>query len=40
MLLVVSLGLSVIRDNLGPTMRKAQLLSATHFIFGGDAFPF
>ncbi|KAF8506739.1 lung seven transmembrane receptor-domain-containing protein [Russula emetica] len=34
MLLVVSLGLSVVRDDLGPTMRKAQLLSAAHFIFG------
>ncbi|KAI0296242.1 lung seven transmembrane receptor-domain-containing protein [Russula brevipes] len=34
MLLVVSLGLSVVRDNLGPTMRKAQLLSVAHFIFG------
>ena len=37
MLLVVSLGLSVVRDNLGPTMRKAQFLSAAHFVFGGDA---
>ncbi|KAH9982858.1 protein PTM1 [Lactifluus volemus] len=34
MLLVVSLGLSVVRDNLGPTMRKAQLLAIAHFIFG------
>ncbi|SRR6266446_771894 len=39
MLLVVSLGLSVVRDNLGSTMRKAQLLSAAHFIFGGSASP-
>lgn len=39
MLLVVSLGLSVVRDELGPTMRKAQLLSAAHFIFGGGASP-
>ena len=38
MLLVVSLGLSVVRDNLGPTMRKARFLSAAHFVFGGDAF--
>ncbi len=37
MLLVVSLGLSVVRDDLGPTMRKAQLLSGAHFIFGGSA---
>jgi len=36
MLLVVSLGLSVVRDNLGPTMRKAQILSIAHFIFGGN----
>ncbi|KAH9968591.1 lung seven transmembrane receptor-domain-containing protein [Russula dissimulans] len=34
MLLVVSLGLSVVRDNLGRTMRKAQFLSIAHFIFG------
>ncbi|KAI9512542.1 lung seven transmembrane receptor-domain-containing protein [Russula earlei] len=34
MLLVVSLGLSVVRDNLGSTMRKAQFLSIAHFIFG------
>lgn len=40
MLLVVSLGLSVVRDDLGPTMRKAQVLSAAHFIFGGGASPF
>ena len=39
MLLVVSLGLSVVRDDLGPTMRKAQLLSAAHFIFGGSISP-
>jgi hypothetical protein len=39
MLLVVSLGLSVVRDDLGRTMRKAQLLSATHFIFGGSTSP-
>ena len=39
MLLVVSLGLSVVRDDLGPTMRKAQLLSAAHFIFGGITSP-
>ena len=39
MLLVVSLGLSVVRDELGPTMRKAQFLSAAHFIFGGNIFP-
>lgn len=35
MLLVVSLGLSVVRDSLGSTMRKCQLLAGAHFIFGG-----
>ena len=35
MLLVVSLGLSVVRDELGRTMRKCQLLAGAHFIFGG-----
>ena len=39
MLLVVSLGLSVVRDDLGRTMRKAQFLSAAHFIFGGSTSP-
>jgi hypothetical protein len=36
LLLVVSLGLSVVRDNLGSTMRRAQILSISHFIFGGE----
>lgn len=36
LLLVVSLGLSVVRDNLGSTMRRAQILSMSHFVFGGD----
>jgi len=34
MLLVVSLGLSVVRESLGPTMLKCQLLAAAHFVFG------
>ncbi|KAI0319773.1 lung seven transmembrane receptor-domain-containing protein [Amylostereum chailletii] len=34
MLLVVSLGLSVVRDELGSTMRKCQVLAVFHFIFG------
>ncbi|KAI0068150.1 hypothetical protein BV25DRAFT_1793885 [Artomyces pyxidatus] len=34
MLLVVSLGLSVVRDNLGSTMRRCQILAGAHFIFG------
>lgn len=36
MLLVVSLGLSVVRESLGRTMLKCQLLSGAHFIFGGE----
>ncbi|EAU92776.2 hypothetical protein CC1G_01821 [Coprinopsis cinerea okayama7 len=34
MLLVVSLGLSVVRESLGSTMRKCQALAVAHFIFG------
>ncbi|KAI9570240.1 lung seven transmembrane receptor-domain-containing protein, partial [Boletus coccyginus] len=34
MLLVVSLGLSVVRESLGKTMLKCQLLAGAHFIFG------
>ncbi|KAG6817752.1 hypothetical protein H0H87_004543 [Tephrocybe sp. NHM501043] len=34
MLLVVSLGLSVVRESLGRTMLKCQLLAGAHFIFG------
>ncbi|TFK30882.1 hypothetical protein FA15DRAFT_662945 [Coprinopsis marcescibilis] len=34
MLLVVSLGLSVVRESLGTTMRKCQALAAAHFLFG------
>ncbi|THH19061.1 hypothetical protein EW146_g2036 [Bondarzewia mesenterica] len=34
MLLVVSLGLSVVKDSLGRTMRKCQFLAVAHFIFG------
>ena len=35
MLLVVSLGLSVVRESLGRTMLKCKALTALHFIFGG-----
>jgi hypothetical protein len=35
MLLVVSLGLSVVRESLGRTMRKCQALAVAHFVFGG-----
>lgn len=34
MLLVVSLGLSVVRESLGRTMIKCQILTGGHFIFG------
>ncbi|KIJ66304.1 hypothetical protein HYDPIDRAFT_87001 [Hydnomerulius pinastri MD-312] len=34
MLLVVSLGLSVVRESLGKTMLKCQLLTGAHFVFG------
>ncbi|OBZ78753.1 hypothetical protein A0H81_01183 [Grifola frondosa] len=34
LLLVVSLGLSVVRESLGRTMLKCQLLAGAHFLFG------
>ncbi|KAH8119856.1 lung seven transmembrane receptor-domain-containing protein [Phellopilus nigrolimitatus] len=34
LLLVVSLGLSVVRESLGRTMTKCQILAVAHFIFG------
>ncbi|KAL5494927.1 hypothetical protein ACEPAI_389 [Sanghuangporus weigelae] len=34
LLLIVALGLSVVRESLGPTMTKCKLLAAAHFIFG------
>ena len=37
LLLVVSLGLSVIREDLGSTMRKCQILAGFHFVFGGSS---
>ena len=35
LLLIVSLGLSVVRESLGSTMTKCKLLAAAHFVFGG-----
>jgi hypothetical protein len=35
MLLVVSMGLSVVRESLGKTMIRCQILTVAHFIFGG-----
>ena len=37
LLLVVSLGLSVVRESLGKTMIRCQLLAVAHFIFGGTS---
>lgn len=34
MLLVVSLGLSVVNDSLGRTMLRCQILAGAHFVFG------
>ena len=35
MLLVVSLGLSVVRESIGTKMFKCQALTGAHFVFGG-----
>lgn len=35
LLLVVSLGLSVVRESLGPVMLRARILAGLHFTFGG-----
>ena len=35
LLLVVSLGLSVVRESLGKLMIRCQVLAVAHFIFGG-----
>ena len=35
LLLVVSLGLSVVKESLGALMLKCQLLAGAHFVFGG-----
>ena len=34
LLLVVSLGLSVVKESLGRTMIRCQVLGGAHFIFG------
>ena len=36
LLLIVSLGLGVVRESLGRTMIKCQILAVCHFIFGGE----
>ena len=35
LLLVVSLGLSVVREEI-PFMKRAKILAMAHFIFGGE----
>ena len=37
LLLVVSLGLSVVRESLGRTMIRCQILAVAHFVFGGGS---
>lgn len=37
LLLVVSLGLSVVRESLGRTMFRCQILAVAHFVFGGKS---
>lgn len=36
MLLVVAMGLSVVKESLGRTMLKCQILAGAHFIFGSE----
>jgi hypothetical protein len=36
LLLIVSMGLSVVTPSLGPIMNRVRLLTAVHFIFGGE----
>ena len=40
LLLVVSLGLSVVRETLGPVMNRAKILAGLHFTFGGASLNF
>lgn len=37
LLLIVSLGLSVVRESLDRTMIRCQALAGAHFVFGGMA---
>ena len=36
LLLIVSMGLSVVTPNLGAIMSKIRVLTAFHFVFGGE----
>jgi GOST, seven transmembrane domain len=35
LLLIVSMGLSVVRESLGRAMLRCRILTAAHFVFGG-----
>jgi len=36
LLLIVSMGLSVVRQSLGSVMTKVRILTGLHFVFGGE----
>ena len=36
LLLIVSMGLSVVTPSLGSVMNRVRLLTAFHFVFGGE----
>jgi hypothetical protein len=36
MLLVVAMGLSVVKESLGRTMLRCQILAGAHFLFGSE----
>lgn len=40
MLLVVAMGLSVVKESLGRTMLKCQILAGAHFLFGSKCAHF
>lgn len=37
LLLIVSMGLSVVRQSLGSVMNRVRMLTAFHFVFGGQS---
>jgi hypothetical protein len=39
LLLIVSLGLSVVKESLGSQMTRCWLLAVAHFVFGGTIMP-
>lgn len=40
LLLIVSMGLSVVTQSLGSVMGKVRLLTGMHFVFGGESMRF